>query len=263
MKRIQFTVGGKHDLLLPVRDALIRRGYALVSWDAVDPDFPVFMLWGADSPLLWARQPHLDADTTPVLLLSSSAVYNDRDVHLQFRGPELMDEAHGHVITSPLDPKATSALVNLLAENRYLSRKGRTIVVRPFNVYGPNINTGLVREYLTAIENAQPIKILSPGRQVRSFLYEDDFFDASELLVQRLIAKKRGIYNVGSSERVELLSLAKSLCHAKNVDECVELVVPTQRFSWHKVPSTARIEVEFKGKWAPISLRSGLFRMLS
>lgn len=268
MRRTQFVVVGRHVLLHLTIGYLIAQGYALIMDPKdVDPDQPVFALVGAEVRTRDAAFKLLDELRTvrsldwPVLLLSSSSVYSDRDHALQMRDIEEMDEAHGHVITSPLDESAVRPLTALLAEHTFVQRtEGRTIVVRPFNVYGPSCPHGVVMNFIQAARTGKPLQVHTPGRQVRTFLWEEDYTAAIGALIQRLLHGHRGIYNVGTDEQVEILSLAKSVGHAFEKDLAIELVAP-DRHSWWKLPALDRISVDAKFK-AKTSLRSGLFLMI-
>lgn len=255
VKRTQFVIGGTHPLLLLVRDYLIQQGYALVDTAGIDFSMPAFLVWGGRTlPLTKPTQ-------LPTLLLSSSCVYSDRDHLLQQREIEPMDEAHGHVITSPLDPSVIEPLSYLMSEHSFVQRpEGKTIVVRPFGVYGPNVGAGVVNAFAEALALDEPLKVHAPGRQVRTFLYEEDFLECIGILVKKLLRGSRGIYNVGSDEQIEILSLAKSLGHAFNKAPQIEFV-ETPRRVWWRVPALDRIRADARWR-AKVSLRNGLFRMV-
>jgi len=197
----------------------------------------------------------------PVLVLSSSSVYGDRDYGMGLRPLAPSDESHGHVITSPLDPSVVRPLTALTFEHLFVQRDvGRTLVIRPFNVYGPDINHGVISRFVKAIQESKPLQVHTPGRQTRTYLWLDDFFGAIDALLARLLRGGRGIYNVGSDEQVELLSLAKSIGHAFAVMPTIELTETTDRHVWWKLPALERVRAD--GRWrATTSLRSGLFRL--
>lgn len=268
-KRIQFVVVGRHVLLPITIGYLIEQGYALVvNPDEVDPLNPVFMVVGAEVHNRDAAYSLLNELRTarskdwPVLLLSSSSVYSDRDHALRLRDVEPMDEAQGHVITSPLDDSAVRPMTALFAEHTFVQRSvGKTVVVRPFNVYGPDCHHGVVNKFLAACAKDEPLQVHAPGRQVRTFLWQEDYQAAVGALVQRLLRGHRGIYNVGSDEQVEILSLAKSVGHAFEKEPTIDVVESTERHAWWKLPALDRIRVDAKWR-SKTSLRSGLFLMV-
>jgi nucleoside-diphosphate-sugar epimerase len=137
---------------------------------------------------------------------------------------------------------------------------GKTIIIRPFNVYGPGVEHGVVHKFVEAIKIGEPLTVHNPGRQVRTFMWEEDYIAALASLVQRLLHGHRGIYNVGSEEQVEILSLAKSVGHAFQTEPVIETVEPAERHAWWKVPALDRLRVDGRVR-AKTSLRSGLFIM--
>jgi nucleoside-diphosphate-sugar epimerase len=232
----------------------------------VDPDRPVFGVFGAevyDQSGVKALHSAL-ADfpmQAPVVVLSSSSVYGDRDFGLNLRSATPSDESHGLVITSPLDPGAIRPLTALTFEHLFVQREvGRTLVVRPFNVYGPGITQGVIPRFIQAVKEDRPLEVHAPGRQTRTFLFVEDFLQAFDVLLNRLLRGGRGIYNVGSEEQVELLSLAKSVCHAFDKVKSFAIVETSERHVWWKLPAIDRVRAD--GRWrATTSLRSGLFRL--
>lgn len=264
MKRTQFAVAGEHPLLLLVRDHLIQAGFELVPVSGIDSSRPAFLIFGAEVYSQEASEKlnsefRLLQSHLPTLLLSSSSVYGDRDHGLNLRPVHTMDEAHAHVITSSLDPSAIRPLTALHAEYVAVQRAvGKTVVVRTFNVYGPSVSSGVIHTFIGQLGSA--LTVHAPGRMLRTFLYEDDFLRAIDLLVAKLLRGGRGIYNVGSSELVEILSLAKSVCHAFSSKTRIDLIESDERHSWWKNPSQDRIRADLKFR-PTVSLRSGLFRM--
>jgi dTDP-D-glucose 4,6-dehydratase len=265
MKRTQFIIAGRHPLLLLVRDHLIRSGFELTSVDSLDSTKAAFVVFGAEvySAAEYVKV-YEDLDIhkikCPALVLSSSSVYGDRDHGLSLRDVLPMDEAHGSVITSPLDPGSIRPLSALLIEHTFLHRAAKTIIARPFNIYGPNVKHGVVNKFVESCLEGKPLTVHSPGRQTRTFLYEDDFLRAIDGLVHKLLKGGRGIYNIGSDERVEILSLAKSVGHAFQTTPSIELTEAVDRHVWWKLPALERIKADAKFK-PTTSLRSGLFRM--
>lgn len=268
MKRTQFVVVGRHPLLAVTISYLISQGFALVGpSDDVDPNQPVFLLVGAEVytqeaafKLVNELRPYA-TNPWPVLLLSSSSVYSDRDHVLTLLPPSPMDEAQGHVITSPLDEGAIRPLAALMAEHLFLQREvGKTVVIRPFNVYGPGCHHGVVQQFVEAVQAGTELEVHSPGRQTRTFLWVEDYLAALGQLVQRLLKSHRGIYNIGSDEQVEILSLAKSVGHAFGKEPNIKVVETATRHVFWKLPALDRARVDAKLR-PKTSLRSGLFLM--
>ena len=268
-KRPQFLVGGSHPLLYLTRDFIIQLGFELTTEDLLDETRPAFLLFGAEVFHATKALQMLDELrdlrhlTIPVLLLSSSSVYGDRDAYLGLREEKPCDEAQALVLTSSIDPDLCRPASALLAEHAFIQRTNtKTVVLRPFNVYGPSVDHGVIHRFITAARLDESLTVYSPGRQVRSFLFEEDYLEAVRVLLSLLLRGGRGIYNVGSEDRVELLSLAKSVGHAMGKEAKIEMIsteAVARRHAWWKLPDVDRLKAL---KWKPtMSLRSGLFRM--
>jgi dTDP-glucose 4,6-dehydratase len=84
------------------------------------------------------------------------------------------------------------------------------VVLRPFTMLGPYQPLDLpwaVTDFMREALAGGPIRMLSDGSPVRSFLYLADF--AFWVLIAALHAPARSVYHVGSDEAIDMLSLAK------------------------------------------------------
>lgn len=269
--RTKFTVSGIHPLLYILRDRLIHQGFALVPWDG--EELPDFVLFGAelekpgqlDSALLaltgWS--PVIEAHQIPVFLLSSSDVYGDRTRDMEPATKVAMAEHHACMVSSTLEPAVGSIAFSLLSE-WMLTRQTRTMVLRTFNVYGPDIQFGVIHEWLMAARRGEALNIYGNGYQTRTYLHQDDFYTCFDKLIKRFLKGARGIYNVGHDQEISLKRLADSIWQLTRGTEVVMLSEQTcqDRYSaqW-KLPDLTRIKA-FAG-WKPrTSLRTGLFLMV-
>ena len=87
-------------------------------------------------------------------------------------------------------------------------------IQRPFNVYGPGIREDgqygrvIPRFIMQALKN-EPLTVHGDGRQTRSFLYIDDWVDATWKF---LIGKYKGeIINIGSDMEITIIDLARKI----------------------------------------------------
>ncbi len=86
------------------------------------------------------------------------------------------------------------------------------LIIRPFNVYGPNMdvktNYGrVIPNFITWALKKEPLKINGDGTQIRTFCYIDDF-------IQALFSLFRAEYppdviNIGSRQQIRILDLAE------------------------------------------------------
>lgn len=218
----------------------------------------------ADTMKLFAELHSISQDT-PVLLLSSSDVYSDKDDMGAVSENKPMSEDRGSVIPSVLDGKAPSALFSLTAESALLRSHKHVLVLRTFEVYGSFQTGGDVRRSLSQAKMGGPILVEAPGYQIRTFLHVDDFTVAFDRLVPKFLKGARGIYNIGSTEEISLKRLADSVWQLTNPDggaTPIDLVQPKGRQVWWIIPDITRIQVLLN--WKPtITLRKGLWTLIN
>lgn len=267
--RIKFTVAGFHPLLYILRDRLIHQGYALVPWTE-EPDFVMFGAeledpddWNTALNTMNQLMPLIVGVELPVFLLSSSDVYSDRTRTNELAKKVPMSEHHASVLTSPLEDGVGRGLFSLLAEWTF-TRQTRTMVMRPFNLYGADFEFGVIHEWLGAAKRGEALNIHGSGYQTRSFLYQDDFYAVFDKLMKRFCKGARGIYNVGHDQEHSLKRLAESiwqLTHGPDVVMVSEQVKSDRYHAQWKLPDLTRVKA-FAG-WKPrTSLRNGLWLMI-
>ncbi len=269
MKRTKFTIVGTHPLLFEIRRHLIvDKLMQLVDTS----DEPNFVIIGAskseaessDTVKLLAELNGVPKNT-PVLLLSSSDVYSDRDDMGSVSVNKPMSEDRGSVITSPLDDRAARTLFSLTIENMVLGSYPHALVLRTFEVYGPQLDAGTIWKSLASAKAGNAISVEAPGYQTRTFLHLDDFLVAFDRLVPKFLQGARGLYNIGSTEEISLKRLADSIWQLQNPQggaTPIELVSPKGRQVWWVTPDIARIRVLLG--WKPeITLRKGLWTIIT
>jgi nucleoside-diphosphate-sugar epimerase len=252
--RTKFTIAGNHPLLGLVRNHFISRGLALVPWDE-DPDF---CLIGAEisgevnPPLAQLELQKMQVSDKPVLLLSTT-------------DPVLAEEDVREAAFLGINPSASATLRStciyaIAAEHLFWNREGFTTIVRPFNVYGPDITWGLIHETVISSKRNEPLT--NPRRlgASTSFIHQDDFLKAVDLLLAK---RAHGVFNVGSGEAVTYINLLRNIWKFVNgADTEPEILQPyTEVFAEWEVPRIIKLHKAIG--WAPkTSLRSGLFKMV-
>ena len=87
-----------------------------------------------------------------------------------------------------------------------------TRIQRPFNVYGPRIRTDglygrVIPRFIQQALNCDEITIHGTGKQTRSFLYVDDWVDATWRMIT-MNDLDGDIFNIGSPTEITILELA-------------------------------------------------------
>ena len=153
-------------------------------------------------------------DKSKIIIFSSSEIYGYPDK----KNVPTSENYYGYV--NSFGPRSCYDEGKRVAETLcyvYKNRFGVNLkIIRPFNVYGPNMppsdNRVIAKMYKTAIKKKK-IEIYSNGKQTRSFCYITDamvgflkvIFDDS----------KNVIYNVGNDQdEINMITLAKYLSKA-------------------------------------------------
>lgn len=131
----------------------------------------------------------------------------------------------------------------------------KLVIFRPHNVYGPDMGKEhVIPEFIKRFKNLKgfKFKIQGTGNEIRSFIYIDDFIEAFKLIIKK--GKHLEIYNLGTSEKINIKSLAFSI--AKILNKKIKLVcTPLQEGSSKiRLPDISKIEkLGFKQKYNIIS----------
>jgi len=252
--RTKFVVAGSHPLLGLVRNHFIQKGLALVPWD----DEPDFCLIGAGleneehPPLAQLELQKMQVENLPVLLLSVS------DICLLGEEPR-EENAVGYPMYLPAEDRS-AFLYAMAAEHLFLERDGRSIVVRPFNVYGPDITGDLVHESL-ALSRKSAVLVNPKGKWTStSFIHQEDFLKCLDLLLAK---KADGIFNVGSPESVTYVNLLRNVWKFVNGGGSEPHIAqaPSKGDMENEAPSVLKLHKTIG--WLPsTSLRSRIFKMV-
>lgn len=147
-----------------------------------------------------------------VIFASSSAVYGNgkKSPYNEF---------------SPTDACSPYAASKLIGEEMctmfYKAFGLETVVLRYFNVYGPDQNqnspySAVIAKFISAVKTSGTLNIDWDGKQSRDFVFIDDVVNANFLAIKK--AKAGEVYNVSSGKSHTLLQLAKlieSICGKK------------------------------------------------
>lgn len=182
-----------------------------------------------------------------VLLFSSAAVYDER--------------------TKPINeefnknPKSPYGSSKLMAEMCCSYFNIKTIILRPFNIYGPtqdssNPQSGVITKFNNCVKSNKPITIFGDGQQGRDFIFIEDLINATIFLLD-----KEGVFNIGSGQSTTIKELAKLVIDlsGKNLE-----ILHKNSKSGEIRQSVADISKIRGLGWEPkVSLREGLKRTLN
>lgn len=258
--RTKFQVMGEHPLLELVKGHFISQGMEMVD-SSVEPAFYLVGAQETDDFTIAEVFPH----GPPALILSSDNVYTCLDSALRIRKTERMSEEDALIVPSTLE-YSTLSQAKAIYDEAYCKSifKSKTIIVRPFGVYGPSIPDTIVSKLTNQALHNKPLTLYVPEQRKRTFLYEEDFLDCLDRLVQALLRGQSGLYNVGSEEVVSVARLADSIYQLLNKTAQpapTKLIKKDYFIDFWKVPNITRVKAVTK--WRPrTSIRSGIWRNL-
>src|SRR5262245_39692176 len=159
----------------------------------------------------------------PVLITSSSEVYGKSEKELFQEGDDLL-------IGPPTHPRWSYACSKLMGEFlalAYAREKGLPVIIaRLFNTVGPR-QTGrygmVLPRFIAQARAGQRLIVFGDGRQTRRFCHVLDTVEALVRL-QNCPAARGEVFNVGGTEEIRILELAKlvvSILHSKSTIELV------------------------------------------
>ena len=155
-----------------------------------------------------------------LLFLSSSEVY---------QGVEKFPTSEDQCLTvpDPLNPRYSygggKLISELMAINYGRQFFKRVLIVRPHNVYGPDMGEEhVIPQFLLRLKKSKfnnqskisNFSIQGSGNETRSFIFIDDFISGLDIILKK--GDHLGIYNLGTSEEISIKDLAFQLA---NVNE--------------------------------------------
>jgi GDP-4-dehydro-6-deoxy-D-mannose reductase len=119
-----------------------------------------------------------------------------------------IDEAHG---LHPQSPYATiKAMTSMLALNLAEQLNLSLILIRPFNLYGPHDRKSVIYYVVRSILEKTEFTV-TPGEQVRDYLYIDDVMKYLQLLLESKKVRKIEVVNIGSGQGIQLKKIFQTI----------------------------------------------------
>lgn len=196
-----------------------------------------------------------------LVLFSSSEVY-----HAPAKVPT--GEATPLTVPDVLNPRYSYSggkiISELLALNFGRKHFQRVLILRPHNVYGPDMGWEHVipqfalrmRDLPGKKKSAVPFKIQGTGKETRAFMYVDDAIEGTLRVMEK--GEHLGVYHIGTSEEITIEKLAREI--GRYFDLTIKIVPGKLRSGspLRRCPDTSKLrELGFKPR---ISLREGVER---
>jgi UDP-glucose 4-epimerase len=169
-------------------------------------------------------------NSTPLLLTSTSEVYGKSSKAAFAEDDDLLIGPPGQARWSYACSKLTDEFLALAyAREKHLP----VIIARLFNTVGPR-QTGrygmVLPRFITAAKRNEPLKVFGDGAQSRCFCLVNDVVEALVRL-QDCPAARGEIFNIGGTEEISMLELAKLVVATLASKSEIELVPYAQAYA--------------------------------
>lgn len=183
----------------------------------------------------------------PILIASTSEVYgkNGRSALT-----ETADRILGPTTVARWAYSTAKAVDEILAMTYHRERGLPAVVTRLFNTVGPRQSAAYGMVIPTLVKQAltgEPLTVYGDGQQSRCFCHVDDTVDA----LLRVLDNRRAVgsvFNVGSTEEITILDLAKAIVEKTGSSSEIQLVPYDEAYQEgfedmrRRVPDTSKIE---------------------
>jgi UDP-glucose 4-epimerase len=173
-------------------------------------------------------------------------------------------ESDSTIIGAVGEPRWTYAVGKLAEEHlavAYHKEHGlKTVVVRPFNVYGPGqVGEGALRNFIVRALKNEPIEVHGDGSQIRAWCFVDDMVDAVLLGITNPAAVGE-TFNIGNSRAVcTILALAEATVRVTGSKSKITLVPRDLADVALRIPDVKKSS-ELLGFNAKVDLEEGIRR---
>jgi nucleoside-diphosphate-sugar epimerase len=122
--------------------------------------------------------------------------------------------------------KIISEMISIHSIKKYVDK---VIIVRPHNVYGPDMGTKhVIPQIIKKIKyssknfkkNKIKFEIQGTGNETRAFTYIDDFVDGLILLIENKL--KHGIYHIGDNREIKIISVINKILDILNISAVIK-----------------------------------------
>lgn len=156
------------------------------------------------------------------------------------------------------NPRWSYASSKFMGEVAVINSNLNYLIVRYFNVYGPNQIDHFIPEFLSRLKKKK--YELYGYKNKRSFIFIDDAVTATIKLLKNSRSKKQ-IFNIGSEKEVTILSVAKMILHLLKIKKKITLFGSPYGSPKRRKPNISKIK-KLIGEINTISLKDGLKKIL-
>ena len=177
----------------------------------------------------------------PLVVMSSSMVYGKNMKESVSESDDIFvgGNVNAGLWWYAISKIADEAYVNsLMLENP----EAKIMIVRPFNVIAPvqsHIVGFVFPRFFRAAYLGEPLKVYGDGKQRRTFTWASDFVDCLLSLVQKQLW--RDTFNIGGTESISILELAKKIIKISKSKSIINFIDPQDLFKGQFVEIPQRV----------------------
>src|SRR3989344_700229 len=217
-------------------DAIRRKkNYTFVKGDVADLKTLMKLLKGVDCIIHLAAESHVDNSIGNSLIFTMSNTYGTHALLEAARLNDIKkfihvstDEIYGDIdvgsfkensILSPNNPySASKAGAEMIARSYRKTYRMPLVIIRSNNVFGPyQYPEKKIPRFIVSILTGKKIPLHGDGSNIRTYIYSEDFSDALDLVFNK--GKDGEIYNIGTTDEISNLELAKLILRKMKKDE--------------------------------------------
>ena len=248
------------------RENLEGVGVELVEGAIEDPDVVRQVMQGADAVVNFAAESHVDRSIDDQDLFARTHVVGTgvlleaaRELGVSRYLQVSTDEVYGSIESgsfsesSPLDPSspysATKAAGDLLVSAHAHTYGTEAVICRGSNNYGPRqYPEKLIPLCVLNALAGDPLPVYGDGRQVRNWMYSEDFCRAIDLVLRQ--GRPGEAYNAGGPDELENIEVVKRILELTGNDESLIEYV-TDRLGHDRRYSLASEKLRSELGWEP------------
>ncbi len=218
-----------------LKDIQDKPNYKFVKGDVCDFKFLIGILKDVDCIFNLAAESHVDNSIGNSLIFTMSNTYG---THVLLEAARLnnikkfvhvsTDEVYGDIengsfkeksILSPNNPySASKAGAEMIARSYYKTYKMPIVIVRGNNVFGPyQYPEKIIPKFITKLLEDKKIPLHGSGSNIRTYIYAEDFSNALDAIFNK--GEIGEIYNIGTSDELSNLEIAKLILKSMGKDE--------------------------------------------
>lgn len=157
------------------------------------------------------------------------------------------------------NPRWSYATSKFMSEVAVINSKLKYIILRYFNVYGPNQIDHFIPEFISRLKINR--YELYGYKNKRSFIFIDDAINATIKLINNQKSKNQ-IFNVGSEKEISILNCAKQILKIIKINKKIKLYDSPLGSPKRRKPNISKTK-KLIGEFNKISLKEGLKKILN